>query len=221
MQVGAFLKSTIGRKVVVGLSGLALIGFLVLHLLGNLLVFKGPEAFNHYAHVLVSNPLLKLAEIGLLFIFLAHVLTAAILTLLGRRARPVSYTGKHRAGHTSRKSVASSTMIWTGLVTLVFVVLHLKTFKWGPMYGSAGDPAVRDLYRLVLEIFAHPGYVAWYGVAMFLLGFHLSHGVSSAFESLGFGHRRGLRGFGVGLAFLLAAGFASVPLVIFFGGKGS
>ncbi|MBI2569261.1 MAG: succinate dehydrogenase cytochrome b subunit [Candidatus Schekmanbacteria bacterium] len=211
--------TSVGKKILMGLTGLALIGFLCAHLAGNLLVFIGPGTFNEYSHKLTANPLIYVAELGLLAIFLGHLATGIALTLRNRAARPTPYHVKRSAGHTTRKSLASATMIVSGAIVLVFVPLHLWTFKFGKSYGAEGG--VRDLYRLVMEVFSSPGYVLWYLVAMVFVGFHLWHGFSSAFQSLGAEHPRWdplLRSFGWFLSVLIAGGFIAVPVVIFFAG---
>jgi len=213
-----FLSSSIGRKVLMGLTGLLLIGFLVSHLAGNLLVFVGRDAFNDYSHALISNPLIYVAEIGLVVLFVAHLVSGISVTLRNRAARPTRYAKKVRAGGTSHKSLASTTMIVSGLVVLVFVPLHLIEFKYGTHYASTSDPHVRDLYRLVIEAFQSPLMVAWYVVAMIVIGFHLWHGFGSGFESLGLAYKKPLRRVGQALAVLLAGGFLLIPLVIFMTG---
>src|SRR3972149_6035258 len=197
------------------LTGLALIGFLVVHLAGNLLVFSSADAFNAYSHKLASTPLIYIAEAGLVALFVAHFVTSFVLTRKNRAARRVAYSASGRAGHTSRKDLASSTMIVSGVVLLAFAVLHVKTFKFGPAYASGGDSEVRDLYRLVMEVFQKPGYVLWYVAAMVLVGFHLWHGFGSAFESLGVAHRPGLRLLGQAVAVGLAGGFLLIPVAVY------
>jgi succinate dehydrogenase / fumarate reductase cytochrome b subunit len=216
----SFLSSTVGSKLLVAVTGLSLVGFLVLHLIGNLLVFLGPETFNHYSHKLISNPLVIPAEIGLVVLFLLHAWKTIQLTLVSARARPTSYEVKKRAGHTSRKSLASSTMIVSGLFLLLFVPIHVKTFKYGAWYDTA-EPGVRDLYRLVMEIFRSPGYVAFYVVGMIVVGFHLWHGAASSVQTLGADTPRvtpRVRQIGIALALVIAVGFISIPLWVFFTG---
>jgi succinate dehydrogenase / fumarate reductase cytochrome b subunit len=217
-RLGQLLGSTIGQKLVMAVTGLLLIGFLGVHLGGNLLVFVGADAFNAYSHALVSNPLVYVAEAGLLALFVGHFAHGIVLTLRNQAARPIAYERRVRAGHTSHRSVASATMIATGLVVLVFVPLHVWTFKLGPYYGSAADPAVRDIHRLVIEVFQRPLLVGWYVLAMVVIGFHLWHGFGSGFESLGVAHRVGLRRVGQVLAVVLAGGFHLIPLVVYLGG---
>lgn len=217
-QLTRFLTSSIGRKVVMAITGLALIGFLVAHLAGNLLVFVGPDAFNEYSHALISNPLVYVAEAGLLVLFVSHFLSGFSVTRQNRAARPVGYQRKRRAGHTSSKSLASTTMIASGLVLLVFVPVHLITFKFGAYYDTASTPPIRDLYRLVMEVFSDPLHVTWYVVAMVVVGFHLWHGFGSAFETVGIGQRASIRWAGRALAVVVAGGFAIIPIVVLLSG---
>jgi succinate dehydrogenase / fumarate reductase, cytochrome b subunit len=218
----SFYSSTVGSKLLVAVTGISLVGFLILHLIGNLLVYLGPETFNHYSYKLISNPLVYPAEAGLVVLFLLHAWKTIQLTLRSSKARPVAYAEKRRAGHPSRKSVASSTMIWSGLFLLVFVPVHIRTFKFGTYY-DATEAGIRDLYRLVLEIFSRPGYVVFYVVGMAITGLHLWHGVASAFQTMGADTPRftpATRRIGWTLALVLAVGFMSIPLwVYFFGGR--
>jgi succinate dehydrogenase / fumarate reductase cytochrome b subunit len=215
------LSSSIGTKLVIALTGLVLVAFLVGHLAGNLLILVGADTFNHYAETLVTNPFLVPAELGLLAVFLAHVYKTVRMFAANRRARPVPYQVKRPAGPPSRKSFASSTMILSGVVTFVFVVLHLKTFKYGPSY--AAPDGIRDLNRLVLDVFAQPGYVAFYVVCMAIIGSHLRHGVSSAFQSLGLDHpvlTPWVLRAGRIAAVAIGAGFALIPVWVYlFGGR--
>jgi len=218
----SFLSSTVGSKLLVGVTGIALFGFLILHLAGNLLIFTGAGTFNAYSHRLLSNPLLVPAELSLLALFVLHAFKATRLVVLSRRARPDRYASRRWAGGSSRKTLASSTMIASGLFLLLFVPLHLKTFKYGPHYAS-GVAGVRDLNRLVMEVYSQPAYVAFYMVSMVVVGFHLWHGVSSAFQTVGADTprwRRTLRSFGWLAAVVIAGGFMAIPVwVLLFGGR--
>ncbi len=155
-------------------------------------------------------------------IFLAHILSSTSIPIGKRKARPVAYEKSGNAGGTSKKSFASVTMIWTGLLTLVFVVIHIKTFKYGPHYTTTVDGTVmRDMHRLVIEVFQNPVYVAWYVGTLFFLGFHLRHGFWSAFQSLGVNHPRFsplIYSVGIFLAVAIAASFIGIPIWIFITG---
>ena len=210
-------SSSVGTKLLIGTTGLLLFAYLLLHLAGNLLVFAGQDTFNGYAHKLISNPLVVPAEIGLIAIFLLHIYKTVTMWMRNRAARPVPYEQTSWAGHTSRKSLSSATMIWTGLLTLVFVGVHLQQFKFGPWY-EIGDPPVRDLYRIEADVFTSPIWVGVYVFCMILIGLHLRHGISSAFQSLGADHpiyTKRLVAAGTVLAVLIAGGFAIIPIWIY------
>src|SRR3954447_6623020 len=181
-------SSSVGMKILIGATGLALFLYLNIHIVGNLLIFAGPAFFNKYAYTLESTPLIPVIEIGLLLIFLIHVYKTVRMFLGNQQARPVRYQQKRFAGRPSRKTIASSTMIVSGLWLLLFIIVHVKAFRYGVEYEwPAGG---RDLYRLELENFRNPLMVAFYVVSMVIVGSHLWHGASSAFQSLGLDNRR-------------------------------
>jgi len=211
-------SSSVGTKLLIGVSGLFLFLYLVLHLVGNLMVFAGQETFNHYAHALISNPLVIPAELALLVIFVVHIYKTVTMWTANQRARNIGYAKKSWAGHTSRKSIASTTMIWTGLITFAFVIVHLAQMKFGAWY-EIGEPPIRDLYRTEAEIFSSPLWVAIYVACMVLVGFHLRHGIASAFQSVGADHpvyTRRIVVLGTTLAILIGGGFAAIPLWVYF-----
>ena len=222
MKAWKALSTSTGSKFLVALTGLSLVGFLIVHLAGNLLMLAGPDQFNHYSHALISNPLVIPAELGLLALLLLHVFKAVQHVVRGRTARPQPYTKQVWAGGPSRKSFGSATMILSGIVLLVFLISHLATMKYGAYYATpgTGDAAeVRDLYRLVVEVFQSPGMVVFYVVAMAVTGLHLRHGISSAFQSLGMmtpGWTATILTGGLWLAVILAAGFALIPVWVYF-----
>ena len=206
-------SSSIGSKLLIALTGLGLLIFLIAHLSGNLLFIVGPEPFNEYGHAIVNNPLIYAIEAGLVAIFLLHVYKTVRLYAGAKTARPVPYARKAWAGGPSRKTLASTTMILTGIVTFAFVILHLRAFKFGAWYQAQGG--IRDLYRLQQEIFSKPGYVAFYMLSMVVIGFHLWHGVASAAQSLGIDHPKytpRILWIGRALAVLIAGGFFILPL---------
>jgi succinate dehydrogenase / fumarate reductase cytochrome b subunit len=210
--------SSVGTKLLIGLTGLALFAYLVLHLAGNAMILLGRETFNRYSHFLISNPLIVPVEIGLLLIFLLHVYKTVTMWIENRAARPVRYQKREWAGHASRKSLASSTMIASGLITLVFVLVHVKQFKFGTFYLAAGSESVRDLYRTEIEVFQHPLWVAFYVICTLIVGLHLRHGISSAFQSLGLDHPRYTRrivGLGILLAIVIGGGLAMIPVWVY------
>ncbi len=223
MRLQQASASSIGSKILIALTGLALFVFLIGHLAGNLLFLAGPDAFNQYSHKLISNPLVYVAEAGLLAVFFLHVAKAVAGVLTNRAARPTAYATRRWAktkNPRSRKSLASTTMIVTGSITALFVATHLATFKFGTFYESAG---VRDLYRLQLEIFTAPGYVVFYLVAMGLIFFHLWHGLSSAAQSLGVDHPQWtprILVLGRVLSIVIAGGFFIIPIYTFLLSRG-
>jgi succinate dehydrogenase / fumarate reductase cytochrome b subunit len=183
------LSSSVGMKILIGGTGLALFLYLVIHIAGNVLVFFGPEVFNNYAFVMeVKNPLLPLIEIALLLVFLIHIYKTVRMFLANQKARPVSYVKKKNAGRPSRKTIASTTMIVSGLWLLAFLLIHVKAFRFSPEYDWPGGG--RDLYRQEMENLSNPLMVAFYVLSMLIVGSHLWHGFSSAFQSLGADHPR-------------------------------
>jgi succinate dehydrogenase / fumarate reductase cytochrome b subunit len=178
------LSSSVGTKLLIGISGLFLILYLIIHIIGNLLVFFGPQVFNNYAYNMeVRNPTLPLLEMAILVGFLVHIYKTVTMFLRNQAARPVAYVQKKRAGKPSRKSLASSTMIVSGLWVLVFLIIHVKAFRFSPETPWPGGG--RDLYRQEMDVFVNPLMVAFYVISMVLIGSHLWHGFSSAFQSVG------------------------------------
>jgi succinate dehydrogenase / fumarate reductase cytochrome b subunit len=211
-------SSSVGTKLLIGLTGLALFAYLILHLAGNAMIFAGPDIFNEYSHTLISNPLIIPIEIGLLLIFLLHVYKATRMWLDNKAARPVGYYKKEYAGHTSRKSLASSTMIASGMVTLFFVIVHVKQFKYGAWYQTVSENPIRDLYKTEIEVFRQPLWVAFYVICTLIVGLHLRHGISSGFQSIGFDHpvyTRRLTLIGIVFAVIIGGGLALIPVLVY------
>ena len=211
-------SSSVGTKLLIGVTGLALFAYLILHLIGNALIFAGPDTFNAYSHALVSNPLILPIEAGLAAIFLLHVYKAATNYIANKRARPVGYEKKKYAGRTSRKSIASSTMIWSGVLVLLFVVVHVKQFRFGTWYETAGEHPIRDLARTEVEIFSDPVWVAFYVISTVIVGLHLRHGIASSLQSLGLDHpiyTRRLTAWGIVFAIIIGGGLAFIPIWVY------
>ena len=215
--------SSLGKKIFMGFSGLMLCGFIIVHLIGNLtLLLPDRDPFNKYAHFLTSDlgNLIYVAEFLLASIFLVHFVYAIIITLENWRARPQRYKMVTDAKHTSKKSLASRTMIWTGITIIVFLVWHLLHFKFGEMimYTTADGKIIRDLYIVVYQFFGNIINVVLYILVMALLGFHLSHGFWSAFQSLGLNGKRFtpfIYGLATIFAVVMAVGFIMLPLWIY------
>lgn len=212
-------NSTVGAKLLIGLTGIGLFVYMILHLAGNALILAGPEIFNEYSHALISNPLIVPIEIGLLLVFLLHIYKAITNYFRNAAARPVGYAKKEYAGHTSRKSLSSSTMIVTGLFLVLFVIIHVKQFKFGSYYQTVASADVRDLYRTEIEIFAQPLWVLFYVLGTLAVGMHLRHGIASGFQSIGFDHpvyTRRLTMLSTGLAVLIGGGLAAIVIWVYF-----
>jgi succinate dehydrogenase / fumarate reductase cytochrome b subunit len=217
-RFGRFFSSSVGTKFLIGVTGLLLFAYLILHLVGNAIIFFGQEAFNGYAHALISNPIVIPVEIGLLLVFLLHIYKTIRMWFSNQAARPVAYSKKAPAGHTSRKSVASTTMILSGLVIAIFVVIHVRQFKFGSFYLVEGGDAVRDLYRTEIEVFQQPVWVAFYVICTLLVALHLRHGIASAFQSLGFDHptyTRRIVTWGIIGAVIIGCGLAIIPIWVY------
>lgn len=220
------LMSSIGKKLLSGLTGLALCGFIVTHLIANLMLLVGSEPFNYYTHFLSGlghGLFLPIAEIGLLLLFVAHAAVGVGVWLDRRRARPQGNARTGNAGGPSQKTLSSRTMLITGIVLLVFLVVHVWMFRLGPAQAEGylttidGDEA-RDLYRLVVETFQNPWWVAAYTAVMLLLGVHLRHGFWSAFQSLGANNPKYMpliTAVGVAFAIVMAIGFLLIPILIY------
>ncbi|HEU4891506.1 MAG TPA: succinate dehydrogenase cytochrome b subunit [Vicinamibacterales bacterium] len=212
------MSSSVGTKLLIGLTGLLLFAYLILHLVGNALIFAGADLFNEYSHRLISNPLLIPIEIGLLLVFLVHIYKTVRMLIANTAARPVRYQKKAYAGHTSRKSFASSTMIASGLIVLVFVLIHVKQFKYGAYYETVSASPVRDLYRTEIEVFQNPLWVAFYVFSTIVVGLHLRHGIASGFQSIGADHplyTRRLTAIGIVMAIIIGGGLGLIPIVIY------
>lgn len=213
------IGSSIGLKFLMAVSGLGLLGFIVGHLAGNLLMYQGPEAMNAYAEGLKNLPynLLYVARVGVIVLFSVHVLTAIKLQLRNKSARPVGYA--HPA--TLQASLASRTMIHSGMLVLAYLLFHLAHFTWHQVteVPTLADGSV-DVYRMVVLGFQNPLISVTYIVAMIVLGFHLSHGISSFFQTVGFSHSKynaAIRKGGGVLAWGLALGYITIPVSVWLG----
>ena len=211
--VNHYFFSSIGRKQLVALTGLALCGFLVGHLTGNFLLLAGSDAFNIYAHKLESlGPVLYLIELALTGIFVLHLGLAIKLTIENVKARGGTkrYEKKVKTGRGT--TFMSQTMPYTGLVLLVFVILHLISLKYGTNYPTTVDGVpMRDLYRTTMEYFASTSATIWYVVAMICAALHTSHGFASSFQSMGWNHGKyfkNVKRIGYLYALAVSAGFA-------------
>lgn len=207
------LTSSIGRKALTALTGLLLIGFLIVHLLGNLTLYSDAEgsAFGAYAQALHDlGPLLYVAEVGLLALFLGHIGLALRLALANREARRTAY--RQRANHGGR-TVGSGTMPITGILVGIFLVIHIVDFR----VQAEGPEHLAEMVRARLS--QSLGALIYIG-GVLALGIHLSHAFASAFQSLGLQHpkyERAVRVSGYALAAILTLGFLSFPLYYWLG----
>ncbi len=216
------LSSTIGRKVVMSLTGLFLITFLVVHVSGNMLMFKSDdgEAFNLYAQFMTTNPLIKMASYILYTGILVHVFYALYLSVYNKNARPVGYAVAHSEQNSTWKS---RNMGILGTIVLIFLVIHLRSFwyemKFGdvPLVNYAGIE-VRDLYSVMEAAFSQWWYVLIYVLAMVGLSYHLAHGFWSAFQTLGLQHKKYsplIKNAGYIFAIVVPLLFAAMPVYIY------
>ena len=217
-------STSIGRKAVVAATGALLIAFLLVHAAGNLLILKGPDALNGYADWLQGHPLLWVFRIGLLALLAAHVTTTRQLLKQNRAARPLRYRRLNRSGG----DLPARLMLWSGLTILAFVGFHLLhlTLRWiGPQPAQLTDAAGRiDVHTLLIMGFSDPLIASIYLFAILLLAMHLIHALQSMVQTLGFNHESYqplVRLLTIVLSLSIAAGFASIPLLIQFGSLGS
>lgn len=209
--------TSVGQKFLLGLTGLGVAIFTFGHMAGNLLLFVGPEAFNSYGHSITSSPLYPVIELGLIVLFGGHVLLAVILVRKNRAARDVARY-QIPSGEKSAK-FASRWMLLTGLLLLSFLAVHLWGFRFGPVYPvEYGGVEIRDLYSLTVERFQDPYYSGFYVLSLVVLGIHLSHGISSLFQTLGVAstQRPALVKFAYLIAGIISVGFIIQPIYVHF-----
>lgn len=211
------IDSSIGGKLIVAVTGLALVGFIVGHLSGNLLVFAGRDAINAYAEGLRKFPaLLWGMRLGLLAAAVLHIYFTIRLNLRNRASRPQPYLKKVYA----RASLQSRTMVLSGLLLLFYAIYHLAHFTWRVTDPTIGALGPYDVYEMLVYSFKNPVMSISYTVAMVFVGMHLAHGISSLFQTLGLNHPKYnplIRSAGPVLGALLAAGYISIPVAILLG----
>jgi succinate dehydrogenase / fumarate reductase cytochrome b subunit len=221
-----FLRSSVFRKQVIAVTGAAMIGFLVAHLSGNLLIYAGPKAFNAYAEKMASlGPLLWVMRIGLIVCALAHVYLTLKLVQENRAARPQSYAVDEPKG---KRSLAAMIMQYTGIFILLFLALHLYDFtfanKSGPhsVVPGLSNGESLGLFGVVWNSFKFTDPIGWLRIPVYLIavtgvGLHLSHAIQSVVQTLGFSHPRYtplIRIASVGIGALLALGFGMIPVYV-------
>jgi len=204
-------RSSIGKKLIMAITGLSFCSFLGVHLLGNLTIYGGSETFNAYSDKLHAfGALLTAVEWGLLFFALLHVCIGALLYFQNLLARPQRYVMKKTAGG---RTWSSMIMPYTGLYLLVFVIIHLFTFHFV-------DRGEHGIFAIVAQVFHRPGYVVFYLFSMLVAAFHIKHGFWSAFQSIGANHPKYMpliRAVGVLFSVAVVLGFGSVPVFVLSG----
>ena len=200
--------SSVGKKLMMAVTGLFFCVFLVLHLAGNMTIYMGKDAFNSYAEHLHSlGPLLILAEWGLLIFAVIHISTGLFLFYQNFKARPTRYAVNKRAGG---RTLGSATMPYTGVILLLFVIYHLFNFHFV-------DKTHTTISQIVSTAFAQPSYVLIYTFAMIIAAVHVSHGFWSAFQTLGANHPKYtplLRGLSLVFSLIVGIGFGFIPIYV-------
>lgn len=220
--ISQFCHSSVGRKIIVAVTGVILILFVIGHLLGNLQIFIGPDWINSYAqHLRDLGPLLWMIRAFLLASVILHIYFTILLAIENRRARPEAYRDRNYA----KASWASRHMVVSGLVVLAFIVYHLAHFTFrvtDPRFALLKSDAQGhyDVFSMMVYGFQNVYVSAFYIVGLFLLTLHLTHGSSSFFQSLGFNNQRMTPKLAIGgrvFAWLLFIGYTSIPLAVLAG----
>ena len=222
-----FLTSSIGKKIIMSLTGLFLISFLPVHLLGNLQLMAGDggEAFNTYAYFMTNNPLIKLTAYGLYFFILLHAAQGILIAVKNKSAKGASY----KVNTYKNKSWASNNMALLGILIFAFICIHMGDF-WFKMkftnqiavidtYPGFEGIGVKDLYTKVSASFSQLWIVIVYLIGLLALGFHLVHGFASAFQTLGLNHKKYtplIKIIGYAYSVLIPLGFAIIPIWMYF-----
>lgn len=219
-RIVRLLSTSIGQKYVMAITGLMLCGFLAVHLAGNLLLYVGSDAYNHYAESLHSQEwLIRFAEVGLVVLFLTHIVLALSTSSMNRRARRVSYFVKEskQPNLALRSGGAGNWMFVTGAIVLGFMLLHVSEFtlniEWS--WHLAADRALAP-YDKAMLIMQNPVSFFVYIVGSGAVGIHLGHGVASSFQSLGLNHpkyNKLVERAGLAFAVVIGTGFASFPVM--------
>jgi len=202
------LGSSVGKKVLMAVTGLSMIGFLAVHLLGNTMAFAGADAFNGYAAKLHAlQPYLTVFNIGLATLGLVHIAVGTILFFENRKARSTRYQVYQNPGG---RTIASDTMPYTGLLILIFVIFHLLKFTFV-------DKSVTPIYQQMASTFANPWWTLMYVVAMVIVAVHISHGSWSLFQTFGINHPRYMpliMKLGLAVTLVFGIGFGILPIYL-------
>jgi succinate dehydrogenase / fumarate reductase cytochrome b subunit len=213
-----FINSSIGKKIMMAVTGSFLLIFLIIHLVGNVTLFFGPNAFNGYVKTLdVVKPLIRVIEVVLLAAFIIHIINGVRLWIENKKARGVQYKVN---GSSENSTVFSRTMFLTGSVVFIFLVIHLGTFFWRfNVHDPTGLANSHEYFQIIVNFFSYWWYSLLYVIAVLLLGFHLNHGFQSAFQTFGWNHSKYtplIKKLGSIYAVVMTIGFASMPIYFFF-----
>lgn len=212
-----FYDTTLGKKLVMAVTGMVMVGFVVGHMAGNLQIFLGADVFNKYAELLHSaKGLLYGVRAVLLAAVALHIVSAIQLALIAKRARPQNYVKVT----STTSTYASRTMYWSGPILAVFIVYHLLHFTVGTVHPTTPFPGHVEAYQNVITGFQSVPVALFYIFAMGLLCLHLYHGVWSMFQSLGLAHPRYtpiFKNLAVALSLVVAVGFSAVPVSVMLG----
>ena len=222
MKIKEYVSSSIGKKQIVAISGLLVVGFIFFHMIMNLLYHAGAEIYNILPAAAQSTGIgLRIVESGLAAIFLVHIVFTAMLTIQNKKAR--GNQGYAQFKDKNKRSLATKLMPVTGSILLIFIFTHLADFWFPDHYGPGTmiNGVEQGTYGLVYNAFASGPKVTWYIIAMFAIGLHLAHGVQSMFQTFGFRNQRSVEmveRLSTTIGLLIAAGFSSIPLAAYFWG---
>jgi len=214
-----FTNSSLGKKFIMALTGVLLMSFLIVHFIGNMMLYFGPAAFQTYVETLEAvKPAVRVIEIILALIFIYHIYNGVRLWFQNKKANPQKYAV---SADSENSTVFSRSMAITGTAIFIFLGIHLSTFWAGFNFGVHPEGEY-PFYTIVAEWFASPIYSLIYIVSMGFLGFHLNHAFQSAFQTFGLNHKKYtplIKKLGTIYALIMALGFASIPIYFLMGGK--
>ena len=212
--MSSFFGTSVTKKIVMALAGLFLIVFLMVHLGINLfLLSDDPTTFNNAAHFMASNPIIKVFELVLMGGILIHIIWGVILQIQNWFARPDRY----KVTASTQTSFFSKYMIYTGLIILIFLIIHFVNFYFVKLGLVEGDH--ENFYGMAHELFKMSGYIIFYLISFLILGFHLNHAFQSAFQTLGLNHKKYtpcIKTVGLIYSIVVPLGYIIIPVIIFF-----
>ncbi len=220
-QFKQFFNSSIGKKLVMAITGILLILFLIVHLINNLLLFVGPDVFNeNVARLEAIKPIIRVVEIILALIFIYHIYNGLKLWWENKKANPNKYAVN---ANKENSTIYSRTMVITGSFIFIFLIIHLYTLWAKYNFGMGGS---EEFYEVIKSLFTNPIWAAFYFIIMIIIGFHINHAFQSAFQTFGWSNKKYtpiVKKIGTVIALIFAIGFASIPVYFFLislGGQG-